>query len=158
MDWCATYQRLFGRQLGRCLRAQHGLLNQSHTASRQAYKQFQSDEFSFLFWSFILQKDAMYCFSITWGYTCASWVCVSTCWSLHSEFYICVTFFQNFRQELKATGLPNEIGAFSHLVAHGVLVIILLRWDGSQPELFEGQYGVYLMKKVGSVSWLESVL
>jgi len=25
------------------------------------------------------------------------------------------------------------------------------RWDGSQPELFEGQYGVYLMKKVSKV-------
>jgi hypothetical protein len=27
-------------------------------------------------------------------------------------------------------------------------LIMVLRWDDSQPELFEGQYGVYLMKKV----------
>ena len=39
---------------------------------------------------------------------------------------------------------PNDSAAFELMDR----LIMVLRWDDSQPELFEGQYGVYLMKKV----------
>jgi hypothetical protein len=67
----------------------------------------------------------------------------------------CVTLVQTFKAEPCATGPAIETGAL--LTSFIDLSLTSLRWDDSQPELFEGQYGVYLMKKVGGTLLLAAL-